>query len=233
MAKDDKLFTDRAEAGRLLGEAISKKNYEDPVVLALPRGGVPIAIEVARILAAPVDLILVRKIGVPFQPELAAGAIVDGGQPETVYNDDVIAMTGLTRERIDELGQRQLEEIERRRVLYLKDRKPVPVTGRTAIVVDDGIATGATARAALHAMRRRGVAKVVLATPVAPSDTLKSLAHETDEVICLSEPEPFYAIGIHYLDFRQLADEDVVTLMAEADRFPATGPGTSTTGPRA
>jgi putative phosphoribosyl transferase len=226
MSRDSRRFRDRTEAGRLLGEAIAEKGYADPVVLALPRGGIPIAIEVARALAAPMDLILVRKIGVPSQPELAAGAIVDGGEPETIYNDDVIAMTGLTRNRVDKLGKRQLGEIERRRALYLKDRPAVPVAGRTAIVVDDGIATGATARAALHAMRRKQARQVVLAVPVGPSDTLASFAGEADEVICLSEPVPFYAIGIHYLDFRQLDDDDVIELMAEADRLTGdeTGP---------
>ena len=226
MSRDSRRFRDRTEAGRLLGEAIAEKGYADPVVLALPRGGIPIAIEVARALAAPMDLILVRKIGVPSQPELAAAAIVDGGEPETIYNDDVIAMTGLTRNRVDKLGKRQLEEIERRRALYLKDRPAVPVAGRTAIVVDDGIATGATARAALHAMRRKQARKVVLAVPVGPSDTLASFAGEADEVICLSEPVPFDAIGIHYLDFRQLDDDDVLELMVEADRLTGdeTGP---------
>jgi putative phosphoribosyl transferase len=219
MPNSHRFFADRVEAGRLLGEAIAEKRYPSPVVLALPRGGVPIAIEVARVLLAPVDLILVRKIGVPFQPELAAGAIVDGGQPDTIYNDNVMAMAGLTRERVDELGEQQLEEIERRRALYLKDRKPVSVVGRTAIVVDDGIATGATARAALRAMRRRKAEKVVLAVPVAPADTLESLANETDEVICLSTPEPFYAIGAHYIDFHQLEDDDVSHLLAEANGF--------------
>ena len=230
MSRDSRRFRDRTEAGRLLGEAIAEKGYADPVVLALPRGGIPIAIEVARALAAPMDLILVRKIGVPSQPELAAGAIVDGGEPETIYNDNVIAMTGLTRDRVDELGKRQLEEIERRRALYLKDRPAVPVAGRTAIVVDDGIATGATARAALHAMRRKQARKVILAVPVGPSDTLASFAGEADEVICLSEPVPFYAIGIHYLDFRQLDDDDVIELMAEADRLTGNETGPSGTG---
>ena len=230
MSRDSRRFRDRTEAGRLLGEAIAEKDYPDPVVLALPRGGIPIAIEVARALTAPMDLILVRKIGVPSQPELAAGAIVDGGEPETIYNDDVIAMTGLTRDRVDELGRRQLEEIERRRALYLKDRLTVPVAGRTAIVVDDGIATGATARAALHAMRRKQARKVILAVPVGPSDTLASFAGEADEVICLSEPAPFYAIGIHYLDFRQLDDDDVIELITEADRLAGNKAGPSGTG---
>lgn len=217
MSNDTSRFTDRLEAGRRLGDALVKKGYPDPIVLALPRGGVPIAIEVARRLHAPVDLILVRKIGVPFQPELAAGAVVDGASAEIVYNDEVLAMAGLTRADVDELSRTQLDEIERRRALYLRDRKHVSVAGRTAIVVDDGIATGATARAALHAVRRRKAAKVVLAVPVAASESLASLSREADEIVCLSEPTPFYAIGVHYLDFRQLDDSDVVAMLRAAD----------------
>ena len=217
MSNDASRFTDRSEAGRLLGDALAGKGYADPIVLALPRGGVPIAIEVARKLHAPVDLILVRKIGVPFQPELAAGAVVDGASPEIVYNDEVLAMAGLTRGDVDELSRTQLEEIKRRRALYLHDRKTVSVAGKTAIIVDDGIATGATARAALHAVRRRKAAKVVLATPVAASESLRSLSREADEIVCLSEPTPFYAIGVHYLDFRQLGDGDVIALLRAAD----------------
>lgn len=212
-------FKDRAEAGRLLGEALAEKNFTDPVVLALPRGGVPVAVEVGRQLHAPVDLVLVRKIGVPFQPELAAGAVVDGGDPETVYNDDVIAAAGLSRATVDELAVSELAEIERRRKLYLKDRKRAPIAGRTAIVVDDGLATGATARAALHALRRKQPQRLVLAVPVAPKDTLDALASEVDETICLSQPAPFIAIGVHFRDFTQLTDDDVISFLNEAEDF--------------
>lgn len=212
-------FKDRAEAGRLLGEALAEKKFTDPVVLALPRGGVPVAVEVGRQLHAPVDLVLVRKIGVPFQRELAAGAVVDGGDPETVYNDDVIAAAGLSRATVDELAVSELEEIERRRKLYLKDRKRAPIAGRTVIVVDDGLATGATARAALHALRRKKPQRLVLAVPVAPKDTLDALASEVDETICLSQPVPFFAIGVHYRDFTQLTDDDVISFLNEAKDF--------------
>ena len=214
---NSRIFKDRVEAGRLLAEALAEKKFTDPVILALPRGGVPVAVEVGRHLHAPVDLVLVRKIGVPFHRELAAGAVVDGGDREIVYNDDVMAMTGLTRATVDELAEHELEEIERRRKLYLKDRHRAPIAGRTAIVVDDGLATGATARAALHALRRKKPKWLVLAVPVAPSDTLKALAAEADETICLSEPFPFYAIGAHYRDFTQVSDDEVVSLLAAAD----------------
>ncbi len=210
-------FLDRAEAGRLLADAIVKKHYAKPVVLALPRGGVPVALEVAKRLHAPLDLVLVRKLGVPFQPELAAGAVVDGAVPKTVYNDDVITRAGLTRAEVDDIALRELREIDRRRDLYLKDRARAPIAGRTAIVVDDGLATGATARAALHALRRKKPARLVLAVPVAPPDTIAALKTEADETVCLSQPEDFYAIGAHYLDFRQLSDEDVIDLLAAAD----------------
>lgn len=217
MARGPKVFANRAEAGRLLGAALQKKSYPDPVVLALPRGGVAIGLEVARMLAAPLDVILVRKIGVPTQPELAAGAIVDGASPEIVYNDDVLALTGLTRETVDELGKQQLAEIERRRALYLAGRQPVAVAGKTAIVVDDGVATGATAKASLNALKRRDAAKVVLAVPVGPSETLAALGREADEVIALAEPRPFHAIGLHYLEFHQLGDDDVIDMLKQAE----------------
>lgn len=212
-----KRFRDRIEAGRLLGEALKKESLTDPIVLALPRGGVPVAIEVGRLLNAPVDLVFVRKIGVPLQPELAAGAIVDGDRPETVYNDEIIESSGLTREIVDDLANSQLQEIERRKKLYLKDRQRLAIGEQTAIVVDDGLATGATARSALHALRRKNPKRLLLAVPVAPRDTLEGLAAEVDDIICLSQPEPFYAIGVHYGDFHQLTDDEVVSALADAD----------------
>lgn len=214
---NSRVFSDRVEAGRLLAEALTERKFTAPVVLALPRGGVPVAVEVGRRLRAPVDLVLVRKIGVPYHRELAAGAVVDGGDREIVYNDDVLAMTGLKRAAVDELAEHELEEIERRRRLYFKDRRRPAVAGQTAIVVDDGLATGATARAALHALRRKNPKWLVLAVPVAPSDTLKALAAEADETICLSEPFPFYAIGAHHRDFTQVSDDEVVSLLTAAD----------------
>lgn len=210
-------FADRIEAGRLLAEALVKKHFVDPVILALPRGGVPIAIEVARKIHAPIDIVLVRKIGVPFQPELALGAIVDGDDPEIFYNDDVIAMTRLTRANVAELAEEQLKEIERRKEVYLKGRARVDIAGRTAIVVDDGLATGATARVVLQLLRKKEPKLLVLAVPVAPADTLAALSAIADEIVCLAQPSPFYAIGVHYRRFGQLDDNDVISLLKEAD----------------
>ena len=183
---------------------------DNPVVLALPRGGVPVAAEVARELNAPLDLLLVRKIGVPWQPELAAAAIVDGESPDLVLNDSVMSALGLTRADIDGEARAQLAEIERRRKLYLGDRAPVSVKGCSAIVVDDGIATGTTAKAALQALRRRDPKTVILAVPVGAPDSLAELAEHADRIVCLQSPASFYAIGQFYLDFHQLSDQEVI-----------------------
>jgi putative phosphoribosyl transferase len=210
-------FVDRAAAGRLLAAEISKLSLKRPVVLALPRGGVPVAYEAARALRAPLDLLLVRKIGVPWQPELAAASIVDGQQPDLVFNEDVMASTGLSRARIEELGQAELREIERRRALYLKDRAPIKVEGRDAILADDGVATGATFKAAIKAVRRRGPSRVIAAIPVGSPDTLDEIRALADDVVCLSAPSAFFAIGVYYDDFHQLTDEEVVDLLKKAD----------------
>jgi putative phosphoribosyl transferase len=220
-------FKDRKTAGRLLAVRLAAMELVDPVVLALPRGGVPVAIEIARVLRAPVDLVLVRKIGVPYQPELAAAAVVDGGEAEIVVNEDVLALAGMTRDEVEREAKVQLAEIERRRKIYLEGRPRVPLEGRSLIVVDDGIATGASIRAALAGLRRRKPRKLVLAVPVAPADTIEALRTEVDEVVCLVSPEPFYAIGLHYRDFHQVPDEEVVALLSEADRARA---GAATSG---
>ena len=168
-------FANRSEAGRVLARVLARKHLADPVVLALPRGGVPVAAEIARRLEAPLDIVLVRKIGVPYQRELAAAAVVDGGDAEIVTNDDVMALAGLARADIERLARRELAEIERRRQAYLQGRERVPLEGRTLILVDDGIATGASVRAALVALRRRRPRALVLAVPVAPADTIAAL----------------------------------------------------------
>ena len=211
-----KKFVDRRSAGVELAQEFAARDYRDPVVLALPRGGVPVALEVARTLKAPLDLVMVRKIGVPHQPEVAAGAVVNGAQPELVINDRIAAYAGLSESDLNRLAVVQLQEIKRRRAIYLKDREPVSVKGRTAIIVDDGIATGATIRAALKAVRRQKPLRLVLAVPVAAADTLSTLRDDVDDIICLSIPDDFYAIGPHYLDFNQVGDDEVVRLLAEA-----------------
>lgn len=211
-------FTDRAEAARGLAARLLDEHLPGPVVvLALPRGGVPIGAEIARRLRAPLDLLLVRKIGAPWQPELAVAAVVDGDRPEIVVDEGIAAEVGADRAYIEREAQREWRELERRRARYLAGREPIAVAGATVIVVDDGIATGTTVRAALKALRRRGAAHLVLAVPVAPHDTLMALQREVDRVICLAEPDPFRAIGLHYVDFHQVSDEEVLEALQAAD----------------
>jgi len=208
------VFDNRSEAGRRLAQALLAYREQRPVVLALLRGGVPVAAEVAAMLDAPLDLVLVRKIGVPAQPELAMGAVVDGGAPIVVRNDDVIRLAGVGEAEFRAIRDSELAEIERRRRVYLGDRPPVDVAGRTAIVIDDGVATGATIRAALRATRIRRPARLVLAVPVAPTDTVAALREEADEVVCLEDHRSFGAIGFYYADFRQLSDQEVKDIVA-------------------
>ena len=207
-------FKDRADAGRKLAAAVMEYKDQQPVVLALPRGGVPVAAEVAAALNAPLDLILVRKIGVPFQPELAMGAVVDGGAPLVVRNEDVISLAGIEEADFNAVRDRELAEIERRRQHYLGGRERVEVAGRTAIVIDDGIATGATMRAALRATRLRNPKKLVLAVPVAPTDSLAVMRQEADDVVCLEDHTSFGAIGFYYSDFWQVSDQKVIEILA-------------------
>jgi predicted phosphoribosyltransferase len=210
-------FADRAEAGRLLAARLRDAGLERPVVHALPRGGVAVAAEVARALDAPLDLLLLRKLGAPRQPELAIGAVVDGqGTAETVLNPEIMRATGADEAYLAEAREAALAEIERRRRLYLAGRARPDPRGRAAVVVDDGLATGATARAALHALRRRGPARLVLAVPVAPPEAVAALRAEADEVVCLREPEPFWGVGAHYDDFHQLEDAEVIRLLDAA-----------------
>ena len=208
-------FKDRSDAGRQLAAALASYKDQQPVILALPRGGVPVAAEVAAALKAPLDLILVRKIGVPFQPELAMGAVVDGGAPIIVRNEDVIRLAGIEEAEFKVICDSELAEIERRRQRYLGSRERVHVAGRTAIVIDDGVATGATTRAALRATRMRNPKKLILAVPVAPTESLAELRSDADEVICLEDYEFFGAIGAYYADFNQVADEEVIELLRQ------------------
>lgn len=207
-------FIDRIDAGRQLAKALARYKAQRPVVLALPRGGVPIAAEVATALDAPLDLILVRKIGVPFQPELAMGAVVDGAEPVIVRNEEVIQLCGVSETDFNAIRDEQLAEIERRRKLYLGDRPHPQLSGGTVIVVDDGIATGATTRAALRAIKMRKPSKLVLGVPVAPTETLKKLREEADDTVCLEDYEDFGAIGLFYSDFRQVSDTEVIEILA-------------------
>jgi putative phosphoribosyl transferase len=214
MAAEAEMFRDRIDAGRQLADTLAERDYPRPVVLALPRGGVPVAAEIATRLKAPLDLLLVRKIGTPWQPELAAGAVLDGAEPEVVWNEHVLRGLRLGPEDFKEAIARELATIERRRADYLGDRAPVPLDGVTAIVVDDGIATGATMRAALRGLAKRGPAKVVLAVPVAPPESLAELRALTDETICLQSPRGFGAVGEFYASFPQVSDAEVKALLA-------------------
>jgi putative phosphoribosyl transferase len=212
------LFGNRSEAGRVLVQRLLHLKERQPVVLALPRGGVPVGFEVARMLEAPLDLVLVRKIGAPFQAELGVGAVVDGDRAEIVLNEEMVREFQIPESYLAAESARQLEEIERRRQLYLAGNTQAPIDGRTAIVVDDGIATGATMEAALHATRRADPKHLVLATPVAPADTIERLRPQVDEVVCLATPRLFNAIGTFYENFQQVTDEEVVELLRRAAR---------------
>lgn len=212
----DLMFADRRDAGRRLAAELKSMNYADPVVLALPRGGVPVGYEIARALAAPLDVLLVRKIGAPDQPELGIGAVVDGAEPQIVMDDELVQLVSPPPGYVEQEVRRQLAEIERRRKLYAGARPPVATEGRTAIVVDDGIATGGTARAALRAVRRLRPRHLVLAVPVGSEDVLHSLAREADEAVCIWQPARLHAVGAHYHDFTQTSDDEVIRLLDEA-----------------
>ncbi|HVP98435.1 MAG TPA: phosphoribosyltransferase family protein [Roseiarcus sp.] len=206
-------FKDRCEAGKKLAKALKRYADQRPIILALPRGGVPVAAEVAAALKAALDLILVRKIGVPWQPELAMGAVVDGGTPIIVRNEDVIRDAGVDEAEFKRVCDHELAEIESRRRRYFGDRPPIDVKNRVTIVIDDGIATGATIRAALRATRMRAPKALVLAVPVASTEALAELDKEADDVICLEAHDLLGAIGFYYLDFRQTSDEEVIAAM--------------------
>ena len=211
----ERAFANRTEAGRLLAEKLVQyAGRDDVVVLGLPRGGVPVAYEVAKRLRAPLNVFIVRKLGVPGFEELAAGAIASGGV--RVLNEDVVRAIPHADEAIEAVTARETAELERREQIYREGRPPHEFHDRIVILVDDGLATGATMRAAVKALRQSGAAKIVVAVPVGPPDTCRELGEEADETICLSTPEFFQAVGQYYEDFSQTSDEDVRELLSQA-----------------
>ncbi|WP_436117544.1 phosphoribosyltransferase [Phyllobacterium sp. LjRoot231] len=210
------MFEDRVDAGEQLAKALNHYRNRDVVVLALPRGGVPVAAEIARTLGAPLDVLVVRKVGVPYRPELAMGAVMDGSQTITVRNDDVIRSYGISEEEFQNQCTKEIEEIDRRRRRYSGDRVPIDTAGRIVLLVDDGIATGATVRAAILGLRQAGPRMIILAVPVGASETIEALRQDVDEIVCLEEPAALDAISSHYGDFPQLTDNEVLELMSSA-----------------
>lgn len=210
------MFTDRTEAGKRLAERLGRFADQETVVLGLPRGGIPVAYEVATALHAPLDVIVVRKLGVPFQPELAMGAIGEDGA--RVLNDEVLQLARVTASELAAVEERERAELERRARRFRGARPRIDLTGRTALIVDDGIATGSTARAACQVARAHGAARIVLAAPVAPPDAGRRFAGDVDELIVCETPELFYGVGQFYTDFSQTSDDEVVDLLAAAAR---------------
>jgi predicted phosphoribosyltransferase len=209
---DDVRFADRREGGRLLAERLGRYAHRgDVVVLGLPRGGMPVAAEVAAALEAPLDVFVVRKLGVPGHEELAMGAIASGGV--RVLNEDVVRAVGIPEPEIDRVAARELETLEARERAYRGEHPPLDVHGRTAILVDDGLATGATMRAAISALRDRGAAEIVAAVPTAPRETCEALTREVDDLVCATMPEPFTAVGLWYRDFSPVTDDQVRELL--------------------
>ena len=209
------VFRDRREAGRVLaGKLMSYAGRSDVLVLALPRGGVPVAFEVARALHAPLDLFLVRKLGLPGHEELAIGAIASGGV--RVLNQDVVQPMHISDDVIDSVTALEQQELERRERIYRGNRPMPDVSGRTIILIDDGLATGSTMRAAIEALRQKGPARIVAAVPVGATETCAEFKDEADEAICAQTPEPFYAVGLWYRDFSQTTDEEVRDLLQQS-----------------
>ncbi len=217
-------FRDRLEAGERLGDALVRFAHTRPVVLAIPRGGVPVGDRVAQRLGAPLDLVIARKLRVPFQPELALGAVAEGDPPILVWNDDIVAYAALDAATLAREVNLERMEIARRRQLYLRGAPPLPLAGRTALLVDDGLATGATTLAALRAVRRRAPRRLVLAIPVAPTEALPRMRPEVDDLVCLEDYAFFGSIGAYYGDFRPVPDDEVVAILARGRRAPAPVP---------
>lgn len=209
------MFRDRQEAGQKLGASLDLLQLKDPIVLALPRGGVPVAAEIAKALRAPLDLVIVRKVGAPGNPELAVAAIVDGEPPDVVLNREIVEAYALDDGALRVLIAQERPELERRRAVYRGKDLPLSVTGKTVILVDDGAATGTTMKVAIRALKRRSPRKIIVALPVAPVDTADELAQEAD-LICLNQPARFRALSYYYGNFPQLSDNEVLDIMALA-----------------
>jgi putative phosphoribosyl transferase len=215
MKEVDTNFKDREEAGRILANRLTKYADQKPIVLGLPRGGVPVAFEVAKALKAPLDVYVVRKLGVPGHEELAMGAIASGDV--RVLNKPVVEDLRISEEAIETETRKEQEELKRRELLYRGKRPPLDVSNRTVVLVDDGIATGSTIKAAIAALKKQKAGRIVVAVPVAPASTIDELKTEVDEVICVSTPEFFYAISLWYDEFPQTSDEEVRELLKEAE----------------
>ncbi len=216
------LFRDRRDAGRALGRALGPyADRSDVIVLALPRGGVPVGFEVARAIGAPLDVFLVRKLGFPGNEEYAMGAIASGGV--RVVNEDLLRATGVSTAAVERIVQQEERELRRRERAYRDDLPAVELAGRTAILVDDGLATGSSMRAAVKAVRQRGARRIVAAVPVAPADAVRELALLADEVVCVATPEPFLAVGRFYESFDQTTDAEVLTLLRQSQAGPKPG----------
>jgi predicted phosphoribosyltransferase len=209
------IFEDRQHAGRLLAETLATMNIGDPVVLAIPRGGVVVAYEVVKRLGCSMDVIIPRKIGAPFQPELAVGAVTEDG---TIYvNKDIVAAIGVSESYLESEAQNQLREIKRRAQVYRKGAQPTAVSGKTAILVDDGVATGATMKAAILSLKKYSPKKIIIAVPVGAKETIDEFRKQVDEIVCLHIPESMYAIGEFYRNFEQTTDQEVVSFLESAD----------------
>ncbi|WP_457592813.1 phosphoribosyltransferase [Hydrogenimonas sp.] len=213
------MLKDRFEAGEILADKLEKSApFENPIVLALPRGGVPVAARIAKRIGAPLDVIIVRKLGAPFNEEFAIGALVEGDPERVVLNEEALYRLGVGKEYLDSVVAKEREELHRRQKMYrAKESALDNLTGKTVILVDDGIATGYTMKAALAAIREQNPAKIIVAVPVAPADTIEEIRRLADEVIVIETPEPFWAVGAHYQKFDQTSDDEVIELLKEAE----------------
>lgn len=212
------MLRNRSEAGQLLADKLKLQKLESPVILALPRGGVPIGYEIATQLKARLDILMVRKISVPWQKELAVGAIIGSSPPEIFIDHKMQKALHISTEEINEEISQQLSLIEKRQKHYGMSGKARKLQGRSLIIVDDGIATGATVRVAITAVRKQGPCKIILAIPIASRESLNALEESVNQIICLEAPFPFHSVGAHYQDFSEVSDEDVISLLAQAHR---------------